>query len=475
MKIRFIEPSNLPYKKSIQNLFTYDKYLRTPSHGIMTLATVVKEYYEDTFAYSESISTLKWKDILDADIVFISIFTFAANRGYELARIIKKNSNAKVVIGGLHATLNYEEAVNYCDYVILGEGEESILDLIKAVKDNSSINFKGIVYSDNGEITHTGDREHPENINIIPNRNLLHNYKKMAASSALWPQVHASRGCPHNCNYCSVIQLFGRKVRTRSPENVIEDILQAIDFYEKRKVKRISKVLWITDDNFFADREWAITILKLIIDKRINYNFTIQARFEVGFDNEMLILLKKAGFIELAMGIEFLENESFEQFNKKSTKSDIEKSIKNIQKHGLNVRGLFIVGADNHTVGVGHKIADFVIKNKICGVLIQSMYFIPGTPVYEINKDKLLHKDWSKYIGHVVHNPASISPENLQKEIIYASKKIYSFKRLVRKILVERGMVRVLFIGEFFWHMTIRKRLKKELKYLSGYKKGYNN
>ncbi len=83
-----------------------------------------------------------------------------------------------------------------------------------------------------------------------------------------------------------------------------------------------------------------------IIQSDISYRFTIQARYEVGFDDEMLEKLKEAGFAELALGIEFLENEAFENYNKVSTYEDILRSVKNIQMHGLRVRGLFIVGAD---------------------------------------------------------------------------------------------------------------------------------
>ncbi|MEL7654325.1 MAG: B12-binding domain-containing radical SAM protein, partial [Bacillota bacterium] len=133
-KIRFIEPGNLPYRKSMENLYTYNKYIRNPSIGLLTLATIVKEVVDDTLMYSESISTVKWDDVLDADIVFIGIFTFSAVRGYEIAQYIKDHSNAIVVMGGLHASMNYSEAVNYCDYVLLGEGDESILDFIEAVQ-----------------------------------------------------------------------------------------------------------------------------------------------------------------------------------------------------------------------------------------------------------------------------------------------------------------------------------------------------
>ena len=80
--------------------------------------------------YSESISKIQWKDVLDADVVFIGIFTFAAIRGYVLADEIRRRSDAVVVMGGLHASMNASEACEHCDYVLLGEGEESILELL---------------------------------------------------------------------------------------------------------------------------------------------------------------------------------------------------------------------------------------------------------------------------------------------------------------------------------------------------------
>ena len=405
MKLRFIEPANLPYRRSIQNLFVYDKYIRTPSNGLLTLATIARRYVEDTKMYSESISKIPLKDLLDADIIFLSLFTFNANRGYRLADFLKKRSRALIVLGGL-----------------------------------------------------------------------LYRFQAMAGHNTIWPQVHASRGCPHCCDYCALVAAFGRGVRTRSPENVVEDIRQAIAFFDQGH-HRLAKVLWITDDNFFANRAWAIQVLNAIIASGIRYQFTIQARFEVGFDDEMLELLKKAGFIELAMGIEFLEDESFKAYHKESTYRQILKSVRNIRRHGLRVRGLFIVGADNHTVGVGKRLARFVIENHISGVLIQSMYFIPGTPVYETHKDRLIGApagqpskctpDWSRCTGKVVHYPEKLSPAQLQREIIDASRRIYSLPRLADALIHQRGIDRLLFLGEFFWQAWVRRQLKSELPWLS--------
>ena len=111
-KIRFIEPgSDIPQKKSLFNLLTYNQFIRNPSTGLIILTTIVQEEINDTMMYSEAISEIDFNDVFTADIVFIGINTFSAIRGYEIAKKIKENSNAITVIGGLHATLNYTEAV----------------------------------------------------------------------------------------------------------------------------------------------------------------------------------------------------------------------------------------------------------------------------------------------------------------------------------------------------------------------------
>ena len=122
MKIRFLEPGNRPYKPTPLNYFVYDRYIRTPSVGLNTLATIVKELVDDTYMYSESISRIDLADVEDADIVFIGIFTFAAVRGYELADHLRAHGRGLVVLGGLHASMNCAEAARHCDYVLLGEG-----------------------------------------------------------------------------------------------------------------------------------------------------------------------------------------------------------------------------------------------------------------------------------------------------------------------------------------------------------------
>jgi radical SAM superfamily enzyme YgiQ (UPF0313 family) len=301
----------------------------------------------DTLVYSESIAKIQWGDVLDADVVFIGAFTFAAPRAYELARFVKEHSKAVVVLGGLHPSLNVEESTREADYVLLGEADDSILEFLAALESGSPTTVAGLAYrTPEGDLAQTANRPAPTSIETTPDHRLVYRFDTMVGHNTLWPQVLASRGCPYRCDYCAVVRHWGNKVRGREPEAVVANIKQTIEFFDQKRLPRLNRLLWIVDDNFFSRRGWAKEVLQAIIDSNIDYSFTVQARYEVGFDDEMLDLLERAGFTELAMGIEFLEDESFDAYHKACTRDEVIRSIRNVQRHGLNVRGLFILGAD---------------------------------------------------------------------------------------------------------------------------------
>lgn len=466
MKIRFLEPGNRPYKPTPLNYFVYDRYIRTPSVGLNTLATIVKELVDDTYMYSESISRIDMADVEDADIVFIGIFTFAAVRGYELADLLRAHGRGLVVLGGLHASMNCAEAARHCDYVLLGEGDETIRAFVDAVGRGERPDFPGLAWMEGEELRSTGYPPPPERFETIADRNLVHNYSKMVGHSTLWPQVHASRGCPHNCDYCALVRHFGRRVRTRSPENVVADIRESIRFFHRGHV-RLAKDLWLTDDNFFADRDWAMSVLRAIVDSGIRYRFNVQARYEVGFDDEMLDLLRQAGFFELDLGIEFLDDASFATYHKKSTRQEIIDAIRNIRAHGLSVPGAVHPGLRRPGGGRGRPAGRLRHPEPHPGHPDPVYVLRPRHARYtRPTRDRLLHQDWSKYNGNAVHFPRRMTPYQLQLEHIRASRKIYSWRRLFSALVREDPIHKLLFLGEFFWHMSVRSDLKKELPYL---------
>jgi len=384
----------------------------------------------------------------------------------------------------MHATLNYKEAVRYADYVMLGDGDESIVEFIEALQKQGTkgepIETPGLAYlsrlaDGETEIVLTGERPQPTNIETIPNRALVYEYAEKARKyNTLWPQVHAARGCAGTCDYCCVIAHFGRKVRTRSPEAVVEDIRQAVAFHKGSFPPRLNRAVWLTDDNFAQNREWAKSVLRAIIASELTSPITVQARWELGFDDEMLSLMKQANFFEVSLGIEFIDDASFVRYHKRCTRERIEKAIANIQAHGIGVRGLFILGSDEDTPGVGERLGQFIIDNKIHGCLIQSMFFVPGTPVYEQNKDRLLHEVWERFNGSVVHRPKHMLPAELQQEMINASRKAYSVRRMLHALIHARGVFKILAVGETVWHAHLRHTWKKELPLLREYGSYYS-
>ncbi|MCL2632155.1 MAG: radical SAM protein [Coriobacteriia bacterium] len=504
-KLRFIEAGAVNrYRKTWKNHFVYNSSICNPSTGLITLATIARQLVDDTLMYSESISETLMEDIWDADVVFISINTFNAMRGYELAQMLRSSGRVEaagaeadgtapvqscrplVVLGGMHATLNYTEAVRYADYVMLGDGDESIVEFIEALQaldgvfartpreacwpaEGAPIQISGLAYlrqTDDGatEVTLTKPRPQPCDIETIPDRSLVYNYQQMARRyDTLWPQVHASRGCNGTCDYCCVIAHFGRKIRTRSPEAVVEDIRQAIAFHQRRLPPRLSKAVWLTDDNFAQNRQWAKSVLQAIIESDIAWPITVQATWELGFDHEMLALMKQANFFEVSLGTEFIDDASFVRYHKRAERQQIEQAIANIQAHGIGVRGLFILGSDEDTPGVGERLGQFIIDNKIHGCLIQSMFFVPGTPVYDRYKDSLLHQNWELFNGNVVHRPKNMTPAELQQEMIAASRKAYSLRRLLRSLLEAKGIFKVLAFGETIWHAHLRCDWRQQL------------
>ena len=518
-KLRFIEAGAVNrYRKSWKNRFLYNGSICNPSTGLITLTTIAKRLVDDTLMYSESISSIDWDDVTDADVVFISINTFNATRGYEIADGLRKRDSMNngvtnadphrplVVLGGMHATLNYPEAVQHADYVLLGDADESLVEFIEALQCSDKqhegshehhqdsgnpilpqlsegkwqaherpVQIPGLAMlsmDHNGEahVITTEERSQPTDIETIPDRSLVYDYARMAKKyDTLWPQVHASRGCTGTCDYCCVIAHFGRRIRTRSPEVVVEDIRQAIAFHNRSFPPRLSRAVWLTDDNFSLDRTWAKSVLHAIIDSDISWPISVQARWELGFDDEMLALMKQANFFEVSLGIEFIDDASFVRYHKHCTREKIEQAIANIQAHGIGVRGLFILGSDEDTLGVGKRLGQFIIDNKIHGCLIQSMFFVPGTPVYEQNKDRLLHHNWELFNGSVVHRPKNMRPVQLQQEIINASHKAYSLRRLLYALVHAKGIFKVLAIGETIWHAHMRKVWRGQQSALRSY------
>ena len=389
MKIIFIEPC-----ASIANV--YSKFLM-PLLGPVYLATILKQQGHDVEIYNENICVPDYAH-LNADLIGISILTSTAKRGYAIA---KKFPREKVIIGGIHASLMPDEALQYARQVVVGEAELVISDIVEGRIKEAIIYGKPV--DDLDKLSH-------------PDFSLINGYYP----KSLVIPISTSRGCPYDCSFCSVTKMFGRTYRFRSAESIIEEI-----------ISRKAKTFFFCDDNFTANPVRTKYLLHLMIKNRID-DWSCQVRCDVAKDKTLLNLMAQAGCKVVCVGFESVNPMSLEAYQKKQTVADIVTAIQSFHKKKIRIHGMFVLGGEDDTKRTVWETVKFAIKQRIDTIQIMILTPFPGTKVYEeLKKQKrIFSRDWSLYDGqHIVFNPKLLSARELQLNVIRAYAQFYSFFR----------------------------------------------
>jgi len=314
MKISLVEP-----KTPFYNFYSaVVKHL--PLLGPIYLGTILKNDGHDVTVYNENIKDIDYSRLKDSDVLGISMITSTAPRGYDIAEKFRQlNPRGRVIIGGSHATFLPEEAVQYADHVVTGEGESVICDL---VRDGGDKIING------SPVENLDDLPFPD-FSIVDGVDI--SKKRMPITP-----VSTSRGCPFNCTFCSVTAMFGRKYRHRSTESVIEEI-------SRIKHRRI----FFYDDNFDANKARIRDLLEKMIENKITPKWIAQVRADVAKDEELVALMSRANCSQLCIGFESLNPEVLKKYNKKQNPEDISFCIDMLHKYGIKVHGMFI--SDGYT------------------------------------------------------------------------------------------------------------------------------
>jgi radical SAM superfamily enzyme YgiQ (UPF0313 family) len=423
MKVRLIEPD-----APTMHMWSSAYFVRL---GLPIIGATLKANGHDVVIYHPHLAPIDWDDVYSADLVGISSTTSTTPAAYEIADDLRWRG-IPVVIGGAHVTFLPDEALEHCDYVARGEGGEHLmLELIDALEGKRELDsIAGLSYLRDGIAVHNPLREPCPDLDLLPfpDFTLVKGHEKLSAVPMM-----TSWGCPFACNFCSVTAMFGRKYRFRSAENVVAEIKQ-----------RRPKSLVFYDDNFAADKKRLKRLLRMMIDEGLVVPWDSQMRIDVVRDPELLDLMRRSGCVYVSLGLESINQETLDHFEKSQTVDDIKHAIAVLHDYGINSHGMFVLGADPDTGKAVRDTVAFAIANRIDTVMLNILTPAPGTQQFTDleAQQRIVTGDWRFYDAqHVVFRPRQISPVRLQRETSRGYRRFYSTARtakFVRKFLAAR-------------------------------------
>jgi radical SAM superfamily enzyme YgiQ (UPF0313 family) len=382
----------------------------------------------------------------NADALLLTAITLNSGPALGLAEVYKRlNPQGTVIMGGPHATALSEEVLeNGVDYVVRGEGDQTIVELInRLIESGDAEGILGVSYRNGDGIIHNKPRPFltEEELASLPHSIVPEGviYKHTSHS------MNSSRGCPYGCDFCGVSEFFGRSYRRISNDWSIAElkrIRERNQLYEKNGGK--PKGIFFADDNFFAGGTPQREVVKDFLREATEEDLIppgsfIQVRADVAEDDVFLALLSRSNIERVCIGIESVNDEALRNIHKRTTREKIERNIGEFRRAGLWVHGMFILGLDGDTKDT--------IRNTVAWAkqhVHSAQFFAPGPlPGTALTKDmedaeRILTKEYSLYDGStVLIMPLGLSPYELQVEIERAHREFYSLWRAGRLIKAD--------------------------------------
>src|SRR3989339_796369 len=308
----------------------------------------------------------------------------------------KAFSNIPIIIGGIHPTIYPEKILGNCpsiDWLILGEGEQAIVQLINTIK-NKSFEFDkidGFAYRNNGKIFVNPKKCFIENIDTIPfpaydiidlkdyyiDTSDWYNPKNLPINTSI--PIISSRSCPNRCNFCSMYTVMGPRWRARTPKNVVDEIELV---YKKFKLQHFS----IMDDNFSLNKKRVLEICSMIKERKLDILFETPNGLSINtLDEEVLDALVSTGLTRVSLAIEsgsdFIRNKVM---GKHLSREKIFEIINITRKYkDLYVKAFFVIGMPEETSETLMETYNLIKEINVDRIYLHNIIPFPGTKVFE--------------------------------------------------------------------------------------------
>ena len=427
--------------KDVYSLF------RFPARGVPLLEAICRHAgYEDIVTIIPQYNRVPghldvsdWKRLADTDVLGLSVITRTANQSFELARRVRLvNPRVKILFGGPHSTALPEESLQFGDVVVTHEGDHTLPLLLERLEDNLRdpclTDLQGVNYlGRDSEIIRNPDRPYltSEELSALPfpvysdqmNRGITHNV------------VNTSRGCPYECEFCSVIENFGRGFRFLSDDAAVALIRHTIQLNGKR--------IFFGDDIFAANRARTTRVLERLLSEGVRMpRWFAQVRVETAQDRELLRLMKRANCAMVFVGLESVNEETLKLFKKHVTLEKNRAAIAAFNEAGIRVHGMFVLGSDADTSQTRTETLKFARDSRLTTVQFFALTALPGPPLTRrLAEEKRIFAwgDWQLFDAqHAVVCASRISPSELQAGIFHISRQFYSAREALRHLLQGR-------------------------------------
>ena len=372
MKILFVYPEFPETYWSFRHALSFDgKRSAFPPLGLLTVSAMLPDSWERRLV-DMNVRSLKPADIEWADMVFASAMIVQKDSLEHVIALCKAHGK-RIVVGGPYASASAEQLPE-ADHIFIGEAETTLPEFVHDLE----LGIARRIYK---------AAERPAlTLTPVPNFRLaeLERYSAMS--------IQYSRGCPFNCEFCDIIEIYGRVPRTKTNEQMMLelDALYAAGWRGP---------LFIVDDNFIGNKK---NVRKMLPDlcewmERHKYPFRLftEASVNLADDTELLQLMQRANFRKVFLGIETPVEESLKETQKsQNTRRSLIESVRRIQSHGMEVMAGFIVGFDNDPSDIFERQIDFIRQSAIPMAMVGLLSALPDTQLWRRLKQegRLLHE-----------------------------------------------------------------------------------
>ena len=378
-----------------------------PSLGLLTLAGLTPEDIKVEYVeFPDDVPTNLVVE--DFDLVAISSFSARIKEAYQLA-VLYRAAGVKVVLGGLHVSALPQEALEYADSIVIGEGEPAWTRLLDDFKKGR---LQQVYDTRNAEFK-LADAPMPRFELLNPER-----YNRLT--------VQTQRGCPYRCEFCAASVTISNSYKIKPVDKVIAEIRRIKEMWPKPFIE-------FADDNSFCNKVHSKRLLRALKKEHVPW-FT-ETDLSIADDIELLGLMSDSGCAQVLIGLESPTLVGLDGIEKKTNwkakrLDDYMRSIERIQAHGITVNGCFVLGLDNTGPESFDEVLNFVRDSSLYEVQVTVMTPFPGTPLYErlINEGRILQENaWELCtLFDVNFSPDMMSRSELESGFQLLVEKLYS-------------------------------------------------